>query len=53
MNVLSRKTLEDTVKNPEKYLQLIIPVFGYAVRVNSITPEQQRNAITRTFAEGL
>lgn len=47
-NVVSRETLLDAQKNPEKHKNLIVRVAGYSAFFNVLSPETQNDIIART-----
>lgn len=51
LNCVSRSTLLDAQKNPEKYPDLIVRVCGFSAKFTSLSPEWQEEVISRNFYE--
>jgi formate C-acetyltransferase len=51
INVVSRETLIDAQKNPEKYKGLIVRVAGYSAFFTELDPRLQQDIIDRTELE--
>ncbi len=49
LNCVSKETLLDAQKNPEKYPDLIVRVCGFSAKFTSLSPEWQEEVLTRNF----
>ena len=51
LNCTSKETLLDAQKHPEKYPDLIVRVCGFSAKFTSLSPEWQKEVISRNFYE--
>ena len=51
LNCVSKETLLDAQKHPEKYPDLIVRVCGFSAKFTSLSPEWQEEVISRNFYE--
>ncbi len=51
-NVVSRETLRDAQKHPEKYKSLVVRVAGYSARFTTLSRSLQEDIINRTEQQG-
>lgn len=49
LNCVSKETLLDAQKHPEKYPDLVVRVCGFSAKFTSLSPEWQEEVITRNF----
>jgi len=49
LNCVSRETLLDAQKHPEKYPELIVRVCGFSAKFTSLSPEWQDEVLSRNF----
>lgn len=49
LNCVSKETLLDAQKHPEKYPDLIVRVCGFSAKFTSLSPEWQQEVLTRNF----
>ncbi len=47
-NIVSKETLLEAKKNPEKYRDLVVRVAGYSAFFSNLTPDTQDDIISRT-----
>jgi len=51
-NVVSRETLRDAQKHPEKYKSLVVRVAGYSALFTTLSRSLQEDIINRTEQQG-